>query len=412
MATTSGPTLFNYLNRCVWTAVAGGTVAFTVGAAVTGYITPATAGAVSGANFRYFAYYGSTQWEVGYGVYTASGTTLTRGVIASSNSNALVNFTSSPTVAMGAPLAQDMVVTPDVNSGLPTVSNLVIVGGSPWIDVKGYGATGDGVTNDTAAIQAAINAAQLGGYTVFFPPGWYFITSTLTITAQCRLLGCGPYVSWISCMNAPQTVNHDITVLSISGNTGVGFIKELSIWGSNVNTTTFPSLQLQYNCAFNLDEVYALSGAGVQTGGISARYRNCSFGGWRYAVFSWGANFYSDCSFDSSWAASLPSGAVCFNQTIESSDNILENQFSNCDFSGDYSYSLIVNTSAAFIKTFSCIFSNAVQIQNAKFVSFIAAEFGSTVTNSIGVNCCVVGSMAFSGITISGASKAANLNIS
>lgn len=50
------------------------------------------------------------------------------------------------------------------------------------VNVKNFGAKGDGVTDDTKAIQAAINAvAAFGGGTVLFPPGIYLITSTLVI---------------------------------------------------------------------------------------------------------------------------------------------------------------------------------------------------------------------------------------
>ena len=52
---------------------------------------------------------------------------------------------------------------------------------SSWVDVKAYGAKGDGTTDDTAAIQAAINAL-VGGGTVFLPPGDFKVTSTLKKT--------------------------------------------------------------------------------------------------------------------------------------------------------------------------------------------------------------------------------------
>jgi len=49
---------------------------------------------------------------------------------------------------------------------------------SSWVDVKAYGAKGDETTDDTAAIQAAMNAVISGG-TVFLPPGNYKVTATL-----------------------------------------------------------------------------------------------------------------------------------------------------------------------------------------------------------------------------------------
>lgn len=46
------------------------------------------------------------------------------------------------------------------------------------VDVKAFGAKGDGKADDTAAIQAAVDAAfARGGGTVLFPPGTYVVTS-------------------------------------------------------------------------------------------------------------------------------------------------------------------------------------------------------------------------------------------
>lgn len=48
------------------------------------------------------------------------------------------------------------------------------------VSVTDFGAIGDGVVDDTAAIQAAINSVS-GGGTVYFPPGTYLVSATSTV---------------------------------------------------------------------------------------------------------------------------------------------------------------------------------------------------------------------------------------
>lgn len=61
----------------------------------------------------------------------------------------------------------------------------------PWyLDVRDYGATGNGSTDDTAAIQAALNTAEsYGGGIVFFPPGTYLISATLLLPSKVYMKG-------------------------------------------------------------------------------------------------------------------------------------------------------------------------------------------------------------------------------
>lgn len=62
---------------------------------------------------------------------------------------------------------------------------------SETVSVKDFGAVGDGVVDDTAAIQSAIAATQGSGGRLFFPPGTYMVSS-LSISGSLQVNGCGP----------------------------------------------------------------------------------------------------------------------------------------------------------------------------------------------------------------------------
>lgn len=62
-------------------------------------------------------------------------------------------------------------------------------------DVTHYGATGDGTTNDTAAIQAALTACAATGGSVFFPAGTYLVSSPLVIDTSSGSAATAPKVS-------------------------------------------------------------------------------------------------------------------------------------------------------------------------------------------------------------------------
>lgn len=85
---------FVLADRVRETTTSTGTTAVTLAGAVTGFQTFA---AIGNANVTYYtiAGQGTSEWEVGIGTYTSSGTTLSRDtVLASSNSGSLVNFSA------------------------------------------------------------------------------------------------------------------------------------------------------------------------------------------------------------------------------------------------------------------------------------------------------------------------------
>lgn len=72
-----------------------------------------------------------------------------------------------------------------------TVDRTVIEKLYESVSIKDFGAVGDGVTDDTAAIQTAITMAQLGGKKLFLNAGVYKITSILNITGNLVVFGDG-----------------------------------------------------------------------------------------------------------------------------------------------------------------------------------------------------------------------------
>ncbi len=57
-----------------------------------------------------------------------------------------------------------------------------------WVNVRTLGATGDGRTDDTAALQRAIS----GRRTLYLPMGWYCVSDTLTLRPDTVLIGLHP----------------------------------------------------------------------------------------------------------------------------------------------------------------------------------------------------------------------------
>lgn len=89
------------VNRAKMSTATTGTGTITLGSAESGYQSFADAGVADGETVRYVIEDGSN-WEIGSGTYTASGTTLTRTVDESSNSDAAINLSGSAEVFVSA----------------------------------------------------------------------------------------------------------------------------------------------------------------------------------------------------------------------------------------------------------------------------------------------------------------------
>jgi len=118
------------------------------------------------------------------------------------------------------------------------------MGNASWqanqaVNVTVYGAKGDGTTDDTVAIQNAIEALHTaGGGTIYFPSGTYKLSSALTVHTNTLLRGAGSAVSILkqtnttaNGLNCQDSVAVTVTDLQITGpgsGSGIGLSFTLS----------------------------------------------------------------------------------------------------------------------------------------------------------------------------------------
>ena len=100
-------------------------------------------------------------------------------------------------------------------------------------NVTSYGATGDGLTNDSAAVQAAIDAASVEGGIVFLPPGAYVAYGLEVEASNVALVGAGKGVTrllntangegiWVHGTSGAHLLNVAIRDLSVISDLGDG----------------------------------------------------------------------------------------------------------------------------------------------------------------------------------------------
>ncbi len=167
--------------------------------------------------------------------------------------------------------------------------------------VTTYGAVGDGVTDDSSAIQAAIDAAvAAGGGIVWFPPGIYYLGGVVTVTdAGVRLVGAGidaveltsdvsptvalqvnqSFTTFAGLLISDMTLNTDAgTVLSLTASPGavVERCRFTGDSGASSQLLTVATRAVIRDCEF-ADGGNAAYGIDVAAGGAETVIEHCNF---------------------------------------------------------------------------------------------------------------------------------------
>lgn len=203
-----------------------------------------------------------------------------------------------------------------IQSGTGAVARTVQSKERDIVSVKDFGAVGDGVTDDTTAIQnAATQAATFGGGAIlYFPPssGFYKITAPISITAAMRIIGSGQYTSGLICIGV-NGFNLATGALRVS-------IESISIYRSVRYTLGAPNT----NAGINI-----IGTSGTHSTGIILR--DVYIDGFQQAVL--GAYVYASL-FDNVRAAFCKHGLWMTGTSVN--NNVIANQFdiSNNDGTG------------------------------------------------------------------------------
>lgn len=162
----------------------------TLGAVVSkAFCTPAEAGVTDGASIESYIIEAGQDFEIGVGIYNSEGPTLTRATVRLSKIDGVVGTTkmtlignATVRVIMAAEDLLDLVTDAGLQEALYTKQNAI----SPRL----FGGIGDGVTDDTEAVQAAVDEAALGVGAVDLSGGrWLIDSADLNISEGVFVLG-------------------------------------------------------------------------------------------------------------------------------------------------------------------------------------------------------------------------------
>jgi len=139
------------------------------------------------------------------------------------------------------------------------------------VSVKDYGATGDGVTNDAAAIQAAIDSLSLTGGFVCFNPGTYIISTKINLRPNVTLIAPRGSVVIKQAAAANLTILFD---LSTYGATGACF-DGLIIDGNRSNNNNNIAVQRHAFWLYDTNDVSIENCEIKEVAGTAVTGRNC-----------------------------------------------------------------------------------------------------------------------------------------
>jgi hypothetical protein len=257
------------------------------------------------------------------------------------------------------------------------------------VSVKDFGAIGNGVANDTSAIQAAINYAAPLGVSVFVPAGTYKITA-LTLPLQ-----HGGIEIYGEAMNSGYNMENAIyrgsvlvstqatgNIISCDG--GVAYsnrgirIRNLNIRVSTIDYAIYikrsPELNLLENLTVYNDHPSGGSGLCLESCWVGTRVNGCAFNAAAIGANNIGINVFND--IKAGGVSIEDTNATKFAKCIRIGGDVYQATLRNVGGEvGKYGFYIDGNDPKVLLDTCHCEFNTDIAV-------YIEKSGGVTVTNS------------------------------
>jgi hypothetical protein len=290
---------------------------------------------------------------------------------------------------------------PGANTTITTVDDSgnnrvnITIAASDVLNAADYGATFDGSTDDSTALQAAITAAATAKKPLILPPGTAMIGTSLNVTSAVSVLGSDRENTVLKAVNGLN----DYVIKFSGGSAGVGIVSAhfsgFTIDGNSANQTAGGGISADgaVQCTFERLHLTSNYNWGLKLGPITGgafghhnRVINClfdnsgssaGFGGGAWTTSS-DENWFLACDFEFLGGSSNPVD----NNPVMLYDQAGLEYVVDCNFVGGYH---------------NCI---GVRVQNTKDTKIIGCTFDGVAGDAVYIVAtkCLIASNTFTGI--------------